>query len=411
MRILLVASKYLPEYTGAALRIHRLYQALLRQNPDWSVEVLCGGIERNERADTILDGIPVHHIKSHSAFARNKVDRAVREWMDVIQTFSFLRNRAVDLVHTVGTSPVVATGIAGARRRGLPLLIELVTDGATPDQGLPVLRRLHRPDVHERAAIVAISRPLAEACRRRGYSRNLWERPNPVDTDRFFSDKSAKEQLRSALTPFSDADVVLLSVAKFMVQKNQTFLLDVLAQLDSRFKLVLAGPLVQSGPLQERDHAYYRQLKDKIEHLGLASRVHMIPEFVQADALIKASDVFLMPSVQEGLGTPILEARACAVPVIANAAVPAFVPHIDHGKTGYLVGLDARAWADAVRQALSLEGTTLKAAAVDTARRHSEKSIQDQYAILLRHLSGMKRHETVDIGALFASPNANGQPA
>lgn len=402
MKILLVASKYLPEYTGAAFRIHRLYQALLRQNPDWSVEVLCGGIERNERSDNIFDGIPVHHIKSHSALSRSRVDRAVREWMDVIETFSFLRRRKVDLVHAVGTSPVVAAGIAGARLRGLPLLIELVTDGATPDQGLPILRRFRRPDVHERAAIVAISRPLAESCRRRGYSRNLWERPNPVDIDRFFPDRSAKGKFRSALTPFSDADVVLLSVAKFMAQKNQTFLLDVLAQLDSRFKLVLAGPLVQSGPLEERDHAYYRQLKDKIERLGFAGRVHMVPEFVEADALIKASDVFLMPSVQEGLGTPILEARACGVPVIANASVPAFAPHIDHDKTGYLVDLDARKWADAVRQALSFDETMLDESAAETARRHSQKSIQDQYAVLLRHLSGMKRRQTIDIEALFA---------
>jgi glycosyltransferase involved in cell wall biosynthesis len=411
MKILLVASKYLPEYTGAAFRIHRLYQALLRQNPDWSVEVLCGGIERNERSDDIIDGIRIHHIKSHSASSQGRVGHVAGEWMDAIEAFSFLRSRKFDLVHTVGTSPVVAAGIASARRRGVPLLIELVTDGAAPDQGFPILRRFHRPDVHERAAIVAISRPLAEACRRRGYSRNLWERPNPVDTGRFFPDRNAKDRLRSALTPFSGADVVLLSVAKFMAQKNQAFLLDVLAQLDNRFKLVLAGPLVQSGALKERDHAYYRQLKDKIERLGLASRVHMVPEFVDAAALIKASDAFLMPSLQEGLGTPILEARACAVPVTANAGVPAFVPHIDHGKTGYLVSLDARKWAAAVQQVLLLEETTLNTAAADTARLHSETSVQERYAILLRHLSGMKRRETIDIGALFASQAVNGQAA
>jgi glycosyltransferase involved in cell wall biosynthesis len=411
MRILLVASKYLPEYTGAAFRIHRLYQVLLRQNPNWSLQVLSGGIERHESGDDVVDNVRVHRIKSYSAVAQGRAQRVAREWMDVFQTFSFLRKREFDILHTVGTGPVIAASIAHARKRGIPQLIELVTDGAVPDQGLPLIRRFYRPDVHDQAAIVAISRPLAESCRRRGYSRNLWERPNPVDIDRFIPDRSAKGRFRSALTPFSDTDVVLLSVAKFMAQKNQTFLLDVLAQLESRFKLVLAGPLVQTGPLKERDHAYYRQLTGKIERLGFANRVHMIPEFVQADALIKASDVFLMPSVQEGLGTPILEARACAVPVIANAAVLAFSPHIDHGKTGYLVDLDARKWADAVRQALSFDETALDESAADAARHHSEKSIQNQYTMLLRHLSAMKRQETVDIDALFASRVTNGQSA
>lgn len=402
MRVLLAASKYLPEYTGAAFRIHRLYHALRQRNPGWSLEVLSGGIEFSQSGEGVVDSTSVHRIRSYSAFAQGRADRVVREWTDALQTFAFLRRRKFDVLHTIGTSPVVAASIAHARKRGIPRLIELVTDGAVADQSLPLIRRFHRPRMHEQTAIVAISRPLADACRKNGYSRNLWERPNPVDTGRFFPDKGVKAKLRSALTPFLEADVVLLSVAKFMAQKNQIFLLDVLAQLDPCFKLVLAGPLVQSGPLMKRDHDYFGQLKEKIERLELKGRVHMIPEFVEADALIKASDVVLMPSVQEGLGTPILEARACAVPVIANAAVPAFAPHIDQGNTGYLVALDARKWADAVRQTLSFDAVVLQDAAADTARRHSEKSIQDRYATLLRHLSGMKRGEMVDIEALFA---------
>ena len=36
------------------------------------------------------------------------------------------------------------------------------------------------------------------------------------------------------------------------------------------------------------------------------------------DEFIKLSDVFLFPSIEEGLGTPILESQACGIPVVSS---------------------------------------------------------------------------------------------
>lgn len=401
MRILLVASKYLPEYTGAALRLHTLYRSLRDETPGWRVQVVCGGVEHVDRADYALDGIAVHRVRSRAPGAGARLGRVVREWADAIETLRYLRGCPCDVVHTIGSSPVVAAAIHYARIRKLPFLVELVTPGAVPDQGLPVLGRAWRPDMHRGGAIVAISEPIAEACEARGYGRNLWARPNPVETERFYPDHGQRDNYRAQVSPFGPDDIVLTSVAKFMPRKNQIFLLDVLARLEGRFKLILAGPYSAQGALAGRDRDYFEAIQAKLASLGLAGRVHVVPEFVPADRYIKAGDIFLMPMLEEGFGTPVLEAQACGIPVIANSAVPAFKPHIKDGETGYLRPLDAGAWANAAVAALTLDRDALGRQAREIARRYSLAATRDAYRRILERLGTLNARDELDIGALL----------
>jgi glycosyltransferase involved in cell wall biosynthesis len=66
----------------------------------------------------------------------------------------------------------------------------------------------------------------------------------------------------------------------------------------------------------------------------------------------KAFDIFVMSSVTEGLGTSLLDAMACAKPVVATAAggIPEVVAE---GETGFIVPpRDHQAMADAIVQLL-----------------------------------------------------------
>jgi len=403
MHILLAASKYLPEYAGAAYRLNRLYESVCRQTPDWSVQVMCGGIEEAERADYAIGDISVHRVRSRASSATGRITRTINGWRDALETWQAMSDRICDVVHTVGTSAVVATAIVWARSRRIPLLIELVTSGAVPDQGLPLVDRLHRPDLHKGAVIVAISQALAERCRHRGYETNVWLRPNPVDTDRFFPERSKRTAARQEVSPFGENDVVIATIAKLMEQKNQIFLLDVLARLEPRFKLLIAGPLVSSGSLAARDQAYFRALKSRISELGLGERVHLVPDFVAADRYIKAADIFVAPSVEEGLGTPLLEAQACGLPVIANRDVAAFHDSIEDYDIGFLRPLAAGAWAEAAMAAATADRARLDARAKDIALRHSFTATRDNYRRLLEHLVKAGPDTAIDVRAVLDS--------
>ena len=71
-----------------------------------------------------------------------------------------------------------------------------------------------------------------------------------------------------------------------------------------------------------------RSLSAEIARLGLADRVHLLGYVDAADALIRESDVLVMSSKEEGLGSVILNALALEKPVVATAAggIPEILP-------------------------------------------------------------------------------------
>jgi glycosyltransferase involved in cell wall biosynthesis len=91
-------------------------------------------------------------------------------------------------------------------------------------------------------------------------------------------------------------------------------------------------------------------LTSEIGRLGLADRVHLLGYVDAADALIRESDVFVMSSKEEGLGSVILNALALARPVVATAA--GGIPEILPPESLVPVG-DAEALAGKVIDALS----------------------------------------------------------
>ena len=90
-------------------------------------------------------------------------------------------------------------------------------------------------------------------------------------------------------------------------------------------RLVIAG----EGPLRT-------EIELQILHLGLEDNVILLGHRTDIPQLLAALDVFVMSSVSEGLGTSVLDALACGLPVVATQA--GGIPEMIHnGETGILV--------------------------------------------------------------------------
>jgi glycosyltransferase involved in cell wall biosynthesis len=86
------------------------------------------------------------------------------------------------------------------------------------------------------------------------------------------------------------------------------------------------------------DPAYERLLLEKVNALGVASRVSFLPPTSQAELaehMVRAS-ALVLPSVSEGLGRVVFEAMACGTPVIGSH-VGGIVEMVVDGDTGFLV--------------------------------------------------------------------------
>lgn len=404
MKVLLVSSKYPPEYSGSGLRAHRTYRRLTDQY-DIDVEVICSSVEFDEPARYEQDGIDVQRIVSgplhrfqqivDHRFTRRIAD-ALRYQIEAAQTRSELRRRDFDVLHVYGQAPPTIASVLWSRRNDVPLMLELVNDRETPYIYPPSLGWATGYELQTQAVLVAISSGLADMCSDHGLDQNVWTRPNPVDIDTFSPSLERRDTKIHQRTPFDPDDRIVTYVANWVPRKNHPFLVDVLAELPQRFKLNLAGPVVSSGRNVERDRGIVEEVRNRARRYGIEDRLHVRTEFVDMASTLEATDVFCFPSVDEGLGTPVLEAICSGVPVVANRDEVAFREWIDDGVNGRLCPLEPDRWAKAVLEMASMEDDQRRKMAAELAGLVSADQIDAQYVELLKRLVETDPEESVD---------------
>lgn len=136
--------------------------------------------------------------------------------------------------------------------------------------------------------------------------------PNGIDVERFCFNQEVRETIRKELGLVGC--FVIGNVGRLCYQKNQTFLLDVLAEVlkhcpDSRMLLVGEG---EEKPT----------LTEKARKLGISDKVIFYGTVDCVERLLWAMDAFVFPSRFEGFGIAAVEAQAAGLPVICSDIVP-----------------------------------------------------------------------------------------
>lgn len=103
-------------------------------------------------------------------------------------------------------------------------------------------------------------------------------------------------------------------VGRFNQPKNHPFLLDIFAALlkkEPNAVLLLVGGGVGMSKMQE-----------KVQELGIAEHVRFLGVRSDVADLMKAMDVFVFPSLYEGLGIALIEAQAAGLPCVVSDTIP-----------------------------------------------------------------------------------------
>lgn len=136
---------------------------------------------------------------------------------------------------------------------------------------------------------------------------------NAINLDKFKYDEEKRKEIRKNLN-IKDDTFVVGHIGRFVAQKNHTFLIDIFNELHKTKKnsiLILIG----QGPLQN-------EIKEKVEELELKDFVKFIGQVTNANDYYNAIDIFVLPSIYEGLGMVLIEAQANELPCIASTEVP-----------------------------------------------------------------------------------------
>ncbi|MBC8553705.1 MAG: glycosyltransferase [Candidatus Brocadiales bacterium] len=120
----------------------------------------------------------------------------------------------------------------------------------------------------------------------------------------------SKELAKSSLQLIHGVPV-LGTVGRLVEQKGHKILLETISVLKDDgidVQLILVG----EGPLR-------RKLIAQVDELGLTDRVHFLGNRRDLGDLFRAMDVFVMPSLWEGLSLAMLSAMAAGLPTIATS--------------------------------------------------------------------------------------------
>jgi len=168
--------------------------------------------------------------------------------------------------------------------------------------------------------------------------------PNGVDIEIFrkLTNKEASRQLFGL-----NNEPCVLFVGSLIPRKGLPFLIEAAKKIvkeKNKTQFIIVG----EGPLK-------KYLVDSIEARNLSSNFRFLGNLKDDNLsiLYNCADVFVLPSIQEGQGIVLLEAQACAMPVVAFD-IGGVNEAVRNGETGFLIKLgDADEFANAVLKLIS----------------------------------------------------------
>ncbi len=369
-RVLVFSTAYLPLVGGAELAVHELAKRL----PEFKFEVVTARLRPDLPAQETVGAVTVHRVgrgRRSDKFLLPIIGRPlVRQLM--------AKQPAAIFWSIMASQASILAAWAKRRYPQIPLVLTL-QEGDTEDHlkryvgGSSFLYRwLVRPwhlRVFERANhITAISRDLLNRARSHRRTVPLTLIPNGVDLDHF--------RWRS-LVELPKKEIKTIITTSRLVEKNGLFdLIAALSFLPPNVELKIFG----TGPDESR-------LREWAEERGVMGRVHFAG---QADhhriALeLARADVFVRPSLSEGLGNSFLEAMAVGVPIIGTpvGGIPDF---LRPGETGWSCRVhDPESVARAVAFVLAPENHDQVQAVAQAARKLVEERFD--WTVLARSLS------------------------
>jgi len=407
LNILVVSSKYPPEYSGSGLRCHKTY---LRLKEKYSInyKVLTSSVTENRSCEYKIDDVNVSRISLkpfHSAYYLNFksgkkiIDIAFRlagklfyrldYFTEAFLTFIYLvrLRKWYDFIHMYGNVNVTGAVLTFSKIFNKKVLYEVVNFDDHKDYN-PLayyepffVRLIFGGGFKKNWKVIVISKILEELCNRHNPGISILHRPNPVDELKFHPvSNQSKIFLRSKLSKFSASDVVIINISKFIPRKNQILIVDALQYLPKKYKLLMIGPLIKEGPLAERDFAYFQSINKLIRKLGLTNRIQVKTGFFDnVEKYFNLSDLFVFPTTDEALGTPMLESLACGVPVVMTKINGVSDVWIDEGINGYLFNLNSKVLSEKILLSQKLKKENLIKKSKEILNIASTYQIDKQY--------------------------------
>lgn len=227
----------------------------------------------------------------------------------VLNYFNTLRKicKGYDVVHVHANSATSVLELLAAKKAGVPQRIHHNHNSNTK---YPFLNKVLRPlFVYSYTDAIACSEAAGEWLFGKGKYIVL---PNAIDIEKFKFNLHVRKRIRDEFKINKD-EFVIGHVGKFVEAKNHGFLIEIFSKYHSKHpnsKLLLVG-----------DGILRTQIESCIKNSGCADAIILAGLRSDISDLVQAFDVFVFPSIHEGLPLSVLEAQSSGLPCIISSNI------------------------------------------------------------------------------------------
>lgn len=296
-RILILSTAFLPHIGGSELAIHHITKRL----PQYDFDLITKRFGETTKAVEQIGRVRVFRVSSPKFLLPFAIS---------FRAFRLMLSHRYELLHAYQASQAAgAAWMVHVARPSLPFLITL-QEGKSLDTQSWSVRWARALMIKSADRITAISNYLAHYARR--YTKvpvNII--PNGVEIH--------------GIQNMSHNEPTILTVSRLVQKNNIEGIIRAFAIVRRTIpsaRLVIAG----SGPLKEKLQSVSEQQHVSVEFIGTVPHEKL-------SGIYAAADVFVRPSLSEGLGSVFLEAMASRVPVVASpvGGIPDIVRHEETG--------------------------------------------------------------------------------
>lgn len=228
----------------------------------------------------------------------------------------------INVVNTHSGKDTYIAGFAGKLSKKHPLIVR------TRHLALPITSTFSYKYLSD--IIVTVSEYVRNYLISRGIKpEKVFTVPTGIDIEKFNPDK-VEASLREELG-LSKSTPLIGTVAVLRKKKGHHILLEAIPEVLREIPEAIFV-FVGDGPQR-------KNIEEKIKQYGLSKKVIMLGHRNDIPQILNSIDLFVLPTLQEALGTSFLEAMAIGKPVIGSD-VDGVREVIDHGVNGYLVPPD-----------------------------------------------------------------------
>lgn len=233
-----------------------------------------------------------------------------------------------------------------AKRRGIPVIIAHAHNNRMDRDKKLLFRLMWKKRMRKSInAYFTCGKEAAENLFGKKLAEESYQMNNAIEVEDFQFNQEVREKKRKELQ--AEETINLVNIGRFNTQKNQSFLLEVFAELikrNKKYKLFLVGQGELESQLREK--AKQLQIEQDVEFLGLRNDI---------SELLQAMDIFLFPSLHEGFSVAFVEAQTTDIKAVISDGVPQESILIPENVTVIPLKNSALQWAEKIAEINNFE--------------------------------------------------------